>query len=78
VTLDPDVAAIVKQRMRDRNVGFKQALNDMLRESSAPPREPFRTKSRRMGPPRINLDKALQIAGELEDEEIIRKMRMGK
>jgi hypothetical protein len=31
-----------------------------------------------MGVPLVNLDKALQLAGELEDLEIIRKMRLGK
>jgi hypothetical protein len=31
-----------------------------------------------MGVPRVNLDKATQLAGELEDLEIIRKMSLGK
>lgn len=31
-----------------------------------------------MGTPVVNLDRALQIAGELEDEELIRRMRSGK
>ena len=31
-----------------------------------------------MGKARINLDKATQIAAALEDEEILRKMSLGK
>jgi hypothetical protein len=31
-----------------------------------------------MGEPRIELTKALQLAGELEDEEILRKMAMAR
>jgi hypothetical protein len=79
VTLDSDAAAIVNQRMRERKVTFKQAINDVIRESvRQAPREPFVQKTSNMGVPTINLDKATQIAAELEDEEIIRKMRLGK
>jgi len=79
VTLDPDTEALVRKRMNERGVGFKTALNDLVRESvqSAAARVPFRTVTKAMGKPRINLDKALQIAAELEDEELIRKMRRG-
>jgi hypothetical protein len=79
VTLDPDTAALVQQRMKERGVSFKVAINDAIREGLAPnPRQPFRTPSRSMGLPTVNLDKALQLAGQLEDEEIIRKLRLGK
>ena len=30
-----------------------------------------------MGESRVNLDRALQIAGDLEDDELVRKMRTG-
>jgi hypothetical protein len=80
VTLDQDADAIVRKVMRERKLTFKQALNAVIRAGvgdanrSAQPR--FQTF--RMGAPRIPLDKALQLAGELEDEEIIRKMALGK
>jgi hypothetical protein len=40
----------------------------------------FRQKTFRMGPaaPSVNLAKALQLAAELEDAEIIRKLKLGK
>ncbi|MGH9188092.1 MAG: antitoxin [Acidimicrobiales bacterium] len=82
VTLDPDVAALLKKRMKERGMGFKQALNDALRSGLTEPRKrskPFRTRTFNMGfPPNVNLDKALQLAGQLEDEELIRKMQLGK
>jgi hypothetical protein len=31
-----------------------------------------------MGTPRIDLTKALQVAGEMEDAELLRKMAAGK
>lgn len=78
VTLDPDTAALVQQRMREHGITFKQALNDAVRASSKKPREPFRTATADLGVAAVNLDRALQIAGELEDEELIRRMRLRK
>jgi len=79
VTLDPDVEALLRKRMEDRGISFKRALNDAIREGSTTgERLPFRTRTRRMGVPSVNLDRALQLAGELEDEELIRKQRLGK
>lgn len=79
VTLDPDVDTLLKKRMRDRGETFKVALNEALRSGLTPtPRQAFRTPTFSMGPPAVPLDKALQLAGELEDEEILRKMALGK
>ena len=80
VTLDPDVEAKLKATMRERGVTFKAALNDAVRTGlageAATPRR-FRVKSSPLGA-RFNIDKALQVAGEMEDEEILRKLDMGK
>ena len=80
VTLDPDAEQIIRRRMAERKVSFKQALNDLLRqaESTREEQQPFRTKTRSLGMLVPDLHKALQLAGELEDEEIIRKMRTGR
>lgn len=82
VTLDPDVASLVQQRMKERGVSFKQALNDALRDglgsSPVKGRRRFRTRAVDMGVPQVNLDRALQLAAELDDEELIRKLRVGK
>jgi len=80
VTLDPDTEALVRRRMRERGVSFKVALNDTIRESltSRRPQPEFRTPTSDLGRPAVNLDRALQLAAELEDEELLRKQRLGK
>lgn len=82
VTLDEDVAAKLKQAARERGVPFKVVLNDAVRaglRTKAKPAQPYRIEARPMGVrPGINLDKALRLAGELEDEEILRKMALRK
>jgi hypothetical protein len=80
VTLDSDTEALIRKRMRERGVSFKQAVNDAIRESagSAPRRTTFRTQPAPMGLPSVNLDRALTVAGELEDEELVRKLRVRK
>ena len=80
VTLDPDTEALVRRRMRERGLSFKQVLNDAVRAGLASGRErtPFRTPTADLGVPSVNLDRALALAGELEDEELVRKQRAGK
>ncbi|HZD22605.1 MAG TPA: antitoxin [Acidimicrobiia bacterium] len=79
VTLDPDTEQIVRRLMRERRISFKEALNDAIRKGVAGRKEePFRTKTYPMGESSVNLDRALQIAAGLEDDELIRKMRAGK
>ena len=77
VTLDPDTAALVTRRMREHGQTFKQALNDALRAGATPAR-PYRTPTADLGTPTVNLDRALQLAAELEDDELVRKLRTGK
>lgn len=77
VTLDPDTERLLRSRMAERQVSFKQALNDALREGlgASASRASFETRTRAMGQPSVNLDQALQLAAELEDEELVRRMR---
>jgi hypothetical protein len=79
VTLDPDTEQIIRRRMRERGMSFKEALNDAIRSGvrDRADRESFRTATASMGESRVNLDRALQLAGELEDDELIRRMRSG-
>lgn len=79
VTLDPDTEQIVRRRMVERGVSFKEALNDAIREGvrTASEAAPFRTATAAMGESRVNLDRALQIAADLEDDDLIRKLRLG-
>jgi hypothetical protein len=82
VTLDPDVAAKLKQVARERGESFKAVLNDAVRAGLGRSRRSPRRYSmpvRRMGVrPVIDLDHALRLAGQLEDEETIRKLALRK
>jgi hypothetical protein len=77
VTLDDDTTNLVRRRMAERGVGFKQALNELIRETAERGREPFRTPIFAMGQPTVDLTKALQLAAQLEDDEIQRKLHRG-
>lgn len=80
VTLDPDVEVQLRTAMRERGVSFKVALNDAVRAGLGRPAHaprPYKMPTAPLGL-RINIDKALQIAGEMEDEEILRKRELGK
>jgi len=76
-TLDEDVLQIIRRRMSQEQVSFKTALNDAIRDGATGRPEPqkFRTQTADLGVPTVNLDRALQLAGELEDEELIRRQR---
>ena len=79
VTLDSDTEQIVRQRMTERRVSFKQALNDLVREGRGFAERPsaFKTAARSMGRPRVDLDKALRLAAESEDGELAKKLATG-
>jgi hypothetical protein len=78
VTLDPDTQFLVKRLMREHGWTFKQALNSAIR-AGATQREPsgvtFATPTFALGSnPRVDLDRALRLAGDLENEEITREV----
>jgi hypothetical protein len=82
VTLDPDVEKLLRRAQREGDQSFKTVLNSAIRRglSQKPKRKRFRQPTARMGAPApgINLIKALALAAELEDAELIRKMELGK
>lgn len=80
LTLDPDVHLLLKRAMHERGVSLKEAVNDAVRTGlgAATGHGSFRTATFDMGAPAVNLDQALRLAGELEDEELLRKQRIGK
>jgi hypothetical protein len=81
VTLDPDVEAKLREIARERGVSFKDALNSAIRAglmASRGTREyqvPSRSLGLRAG---VNLDKALQLASDLEDAEIVLGLERGR
>ena len=83
VTLDPDVERLVRDRMKQRGVSFKEALNDAIRTGpvrrNARPARRFVQKSFPLGPEQnFRWDKALTVAEAIEDEELGRKLSLRK
>ena len=69
VTLDPDVELIVKRRMAQHGVGFKQALNDTICENGAPV-APFKQRTSNLG---SDLD-AVELQHRVEQEDLERQL----
>lgn len=80
VTLDPDVDLAVRRLMRERGISFKAAVNEAIRSGIRPRPSvaAYRTTPVAMGPPAVPLDKALRLAAELEDDELVRKLALRK
>jgi hypothetical protein len=81
VMLDPDVEAKLRGAMRERGVSFRVAINDAIRSGlgSVSPAKPYRMPTAPLGVrPGVDLDKALTLAGEMEDAEIMSKLELGK
>mgnify|MGYP006202311273 CR=1 FL=1 len=81
VTLDSDVEQLLKARMQREGISFKRALNDAVRAGEhreSPARvDAFTTDSLSLGAPLVDLDRALQVAAELEDADLVGRMRAG-
>ncbi len=77
VTLDPDTEQVIRTRMRERNMTFKEAVNDAIRSAASAKRtgSPFVTQAVALGRSVVSLDRALQLAGEIEDDELLRRMQ---
>jgi hypothetical protein len=82
VRLDDDLVAELKARARSENTSFTKMLNRIVRMGLSTSRkdepEPYVVTTVAMGPARVDLDKALALAADLEDEEILRKMSLKK
>jgi hypothetical protein len=81
VTLDPDVAAELKELARQRGVSFKEVLNEAVRAGLAVGTTPraYRLPTARLGlRPGVNLDGALRLASAMEDEEAVRELELRK
>ena len=80
ITLEPDVEALLAKAMRERGVSFKDAVNEAIRSGLRPTsaRRRHRTPTFEMGTPRVDITKALGLAAALEDDEIARKLALGK
>jgi hypothetical protein len=79
LTIDDDLAALLREEAARQGLPFRQMLNRTLRlglraGGAKAERKPFRTEPWPLGlRPGIDPTKLNQLADELEDEEILRK-----
>lgn len=81
MTLDEDVARALARRAAETQRSFKETVNDVLRRGlRADPGEVTFEVTTFSSPirPGLDLTKALALASSLEDDEILRKIELGK
>lgn len=80
VTLDPDVDALLHKLMRERGLSFKEALNTAVRRALLAPRTSggYAFPAYHLGRPKVPLERALRVAAEMENEEIVSKLSQGR
>jgi Arc/MetJ family transcription regulator len=79
VTLDPDTRLLIERAMRERGLSFKEAVNEAIRAGLGSPQGTTSyTTPRDLGPARVDLTKALQLAGQLEDDAVARRLAEGR
>lgn len=78
VTLDSDTRLLVERLMKERGISFKEAVNEGLRRGLGREERRSFTKPRSLGPPKIDLTHAQQVADAFEDEVLIAKLREGR
>ncbi len=79
--LDPHLLRRLRDEAHRQGVPFKQLLTSVLRRGldAGASRTRYRLRTYAMGSPgSLDLNKALAIAGALEDEETARKLRLRK
>lgn len=81
VDLDPDLLRKLRDAAHAEGVPFKTLLNRVLRRGlSEPIGKPARyvCPTFSMGEPRVALDKALALAAEMEDAEVVHELSLRK
>ena len=83
LTIYDDLAEALKRKAYESGKSFKVIVNETLRAgltTKQPKAKPYKVKPASLGGVRsgIDLNKALQLADALEDEEIIRKLQLRK
>ena len=85
LTIDDGIAAALKKAAYESGRPFKEVVNDTLRaglgaKQALPKAKPYKLKPASLGGvrPGYDLNKALQLADALEDEEIAGKLRLRK
>jgi hypothetical protein len=80
LTIEPDVAEMLKRRMAQTGLSLKTTINASLRSALAKPQSRARRTRFRVDPhacgffPGIDRDRMNQLADQLEAEEVLKKL----
>lgn len=83
VRIDDDLMREIKELAAREKQSLARLINRLLRRALEAPHVPrarreYRQKTFRMGASTFDLNKALAVASDLEDEEILRKLALRK
>ena len=84
LTIADDVLREMKARAHETGVSLTRVANDVLRAGldrragASRPRRRYGEAVADLGEPRENLDRALALAAQLEDEETLRKLEQAE
>lgn len=83
IRIDDELLHQLKEQAHRENISLTRLVNrtlraGMQRSHRSGRRSTYREQTRSMGESRCELDKALQLAAELENEEILRKLALRK
>ena len=84
VRIDDDLMIELKARAYAESVSLTRMLNRTLRAGLAQRKRDgqrtrrFKQKTVSMGRPKVDLDKALALAAQLEDDEVARRLSLGE
>jgi hypothetical protein len=84
VRIDDDLMRELNEQARQEGLSLAKLINRALRQGMSvlqqgrKPARDYREKTFRMGPPRVDLTKALALAASLEDGEVREKLARRK
>ena len=71
VALEADVEILVRQFMSERGLSLQEAINEALRRGLGSAAPTYVVPVHHLGEPAFSLDRALAVAGALEDQAIV-------
>jgi hypothetical protein len=84
VRIDDDLLRDLKDQAHREGTSLAKLVNQTLRRgmgaggNAVKRARPYREKTFDMGPPKMDITKALALAAAMEDEEICRKLAQGR
>ncbi|MCI1749432.1 MAG: hypothetical protein LKI24_16085 [Acidipropionibacterium sp.] len=78
ITLTAEAEFLVRQLMCEHGLEFKAAVNEAIVRGLKPESRRVETAVLDLGGPRVPVENAMRLAGELEDEALLEKHKIGK